>query len=71
MTIHWCGTGLSAIPGLRRLIENGHPVTVWNRTIQKARDVVGDVTDDIRVFDMDAIDAALAKGDHVSWSANG
>ena len=21
MTIHWCGTGLSAIPGLRRLIE--------------------------------------------------
>ena len=63
MTIHWCGTGLSAIPGLRRLIENGHPVTVWNRTIKKARDVVGDVTDDIRVFDMDAIDAALAKGD--------
>ena len=23
MTIHWCGTGLSAIPGLRRLIEAG------------------------------------------------
>jgi saccharopine dehydrogenase (NADP+, L-glutamate forming) len=21
MTIHWCGTGLSSIPGLRRLIE--------------------------------------------------
>ena len=26
MTIHWCGTGLSAIPGLRRLIEAGHEV---------------------------------------------
>ena len=23
MTIHWCGTGLSAIPGLRALIEDG------------------------------------------------
>ncbi len=35
MTIHWCGTGLSAIPGLRRLIEAGHPVTVWNRTVER------------------------------------
>ena len=38
MTIHWCGTGLSAIPGLRRLIEAGHKVTVWNRTVEKAQD---------------------------------
>ena len=37
MTIHWCGTGLSAIPGLRRLIEGGYKITVWNRTIDKAR----------------------------------
>ena len=22
--IHWLGTGLSAIPGLKMLIENGH-----------------------------------------------
>ena len=36
MTIHWCGTGLSSVPGLRRLIEAGHPVTVWNRTDEKA-----------------------------------
>ena len=41
--IHWCGTGLSAIPGLRRLIERGHPVTVWNRTPDKARAAVGDI----------------------------
>ena len=26
MTIHWCGTGLSAIPGLRALIKDGQDV---------------------------------------------
>ncbi len=65
MTIHWCGTGLSAIPGLRRLIENGQAVAVWNRTAEKAREAVGDLTDDIRVFDIDALGAALAPGDVV------
>ncbi len=63
MTIHWCGTGLSAIPGLRRLIEGGHKVTVWNRTIEKAEAEVGDLTDDIRAFDIDALGAVLEKGD--------
>ncbi len=48
MTIHWCGTGLSSVPGLRRLIEGGHKVVVWNRTVEKARDAVGDLTQDIR-----------------------
>ncbi len=63
MTIHWCGTGLSAIPGLRRLIEGGHKVTVWNRTIEKAEAEVGDLTDDIRAFDIDALGAVLEKRD--------
>ncbi|WP_108861883.1 saccharopine dehydrogenase family protein [Ruegeria sp. Alg231-54] len=63
MTIHWCGTGLSAIPGLRRLIEGGHKVTVWNRTIEKAKAEIGDLTDDIRAFDIDALGAVLEKGD--------
>jgi len=65
MTIHWCGTGLSAIPGLRRLIKAGHDVTVWNRTLDKAQDAVGDLTKDIRVFDLDAVGAALETGDVV------
>ena len=65
MTIHWCGTGLSSIPGLRRLIDAGYPVTVWNRTIEKARDAVGDIAKDIRAFDLDALTAATAKGDVV------
>ena len=63
MTIHWCGTGLSAIPGLRRLIEAGHDVTVWNRTVDKARAEVGDLTDDIRAFDIGALGEVLKKGD--------
>lgn len=65
MTIHWCGTGLSAIPGLRRLIHAGHNVTVWNRTLEKAKDAVGDLTQDIRVFDIDAVADALSSGDVV------
>ncbi|WP_373050717.1 saccharopine dehydrogenase family protein [Thalassovita aquimarina] len=65
MTIHWCGTGLSAIPGLRRLIDNGHKVTVWNRTVEKAREAVGDLTDEIRAFDMDTLAEAVAEGDVV------
>ncbi|UWQ14067.1 saccharopine dehydrogenase NADP-binding domain-containing protein [Aliiroseovarius sp. M344] len=63
MTIHWCGTGLSAIPGLRRLIENDRNVVVWNRTVDKARDAVGDLTNDIRTFNLDAVTTALAPGD--------
>ncbi|SDJ08645.1 saccharopine dehydrogenase family protein [Lutimaribacter saemankumensis] len=65
MTIHWCGTGLSAIPGLRRLLQEGHEVTVWNRTVDKAKEAVGDLTDDIRAFDRDALAAVLQSGDVV------
>ncbi len=61
--IHWIGTGLSAIPGLRRLINNGHNVTVWNRTTEKAAQAVGDLTDNIKAFSMDALAADLASGD--------
>lgn len=65
MTIHWCGTGLSAIPGLRRLIESGQDVTVWNRTVAKAQEAVGDLTQNIHAFDIDMLGAQLAKDDIV------
>ena len=61
--IHWVGTGLSAVPGLRRLIGRGHPVTVWNRSPQKARAAVGDLTGEIREFSLEALADALAPGD--------
>ena len=63
MTIHWCGTGLSSGPGLRRLIENSHKVVVWNRTVEKAREAVGDLTQDIHAYTLEALAAALAPGD--------
>lgn len=63
MTIHWCGTGLSAVPGLRRLIEGGHKVVVWNRTVEKAREAVGDLTSDIRAYSLVALRDALQAGD--------
>ena len=63
MTIHWCGTGLSSGPGLRRLIENGRNVVVWNRTVAQAAEVVGDLTQDIRAYSLAALTDALQPGD--------
>jgi len=65
MTIHWCGTGLSAIPGLRRLIKAGHDVCVWNRSTDKAQAAVGDLTDKIKAFDFDTLSGEVAEGDLV------
>jgi saccharopine dehydrogenase-like NADP-dependent oxidoreductase len=63
MTIHWCGTGLSSGPGLRALLKAGHDVVVWNRAVEKAREVVGDLATDIRAYDLDALEVALQPGD--------
>ncbi|GAB1477551.1 hypothetical protein MASR2M74_00930 [Paracoccaceae bacterium] len=63
MTIHWCGTGLSSGPGLRRLLEAGQDVVVWNRTPEKAREVVGNLAGDIRAYSLEALTAALQPGD--------
>lgn len=65
MRIHWCGTGLSSVPGLRRLILDGHPVTVWNLPVEQAAAAVGDITDDIRAMEPPTFAAALAPGDIV------
>ena len=65
MTIHWCGTGLSAIPGLRQLITSGHDVIVWNRTIEKAISAVGDITNSIEEFDIQKLEKQLKKDDIV------
>lgn len=65
MNIHWVGTGLSAIPGLRRLIDSGAPVFVWNRTVEKARAEVGDLTGEIREYSPEALEAVVSQGDVV------
>ena len=63
MTIHWCGTGLSAIPGLRRLLDAGHDVAVWNRTPEKAREAVGDLTSNIHAFSIANLGQMLSPKD--------
>mgnify|MGYP001411784162 FL=1 len=63
MTIHWCGTGLSAVPGLRKLIADGNNVCVWNRTVEKAVTAVGDVTTNIHAFDIASLESTLVAGD--------
>ncbi|MFV2034175.1 MAG: saccharopine dehydrogenase C-terminal domain-containing protein [Halocynthiibacter sp.] len=63
MKIHWCGTGLSAIPGLRRLIADGHDVAVLNRSIEKAIAAVGDLTENIHEFSTDLLGTTVQAGD--------
>ena len=63
MTIHWCGTGLSAVPGLRRLLQAGHALTVWNRTLDKAQDAVGDLTSQIKLLDIKGLTAEVQPED--------
>ena len=55
MAIHWCGTGLSSIPGLKKLILDGNNVIVWNRTVSKARKALEGVQVQINEFDMNAL----------------
>ena len=54
MVVHWCGTGLSAIPGLKKLIMDGNNVIVWNRTVSKATKALADVSATIHEFDINA-----------------
>ena len=56
--IHWLGTGLSAIPGLKMLIETGHSVIVYNRTVEKAREALIGIEGDYRIveFSLEALE---------------
>lgn len=63
--IHWCGAGLSAVPGLRRLIKAGRPMTIWNRTLDRAKEATAGLSGDfdLRVFDLGDLSAALKPSD--------
>ena len=64
-TIHWLGTGLSAIPGLKKLIENGHSVVVYNRTVDKAIEALSGVDGDCQAvpFSIEAVKKYASSGD--------
>ena len=65
--IHWLGTGLSAIPGLKMLIKNKHSVIVYNRTVDKAIEALSAVNGDYQVvsFSLKAIEQHASAGDIV------
>ena len=56
--VHWIGTGLSSLPGIRRLAKNLENLTVWNRTLEKAEHSINHVNkSNVRAkkFDIDNI----------------
>lgn len=63
--IHWLGTGLSTAPGIRRLAKSPLPLTLWNRTAEKAQAIIKGIDSDtqVRTFDLDALAAELQPGD--------
>ena len=64
-TVHWVGTGLSTVPGLRRLISTGQKTLVWNRTVSKAEQATAGRRGDfsIQPFSKEALAAEVASGD--------
>ena len=66
--IHWLGTGLSSIPGIRRLAKKYDNLTIWNRTLEKAKQSINHVNKDnvlAKKFDMQAFSTSLEVGDIV------
>jgi len=61
--IHWLGTGLSSIPGLRMLLKKKYNVFVWNRTLEKAQSIFGDLTNNICKFDLNELENEIIAGD--------
>jgi len=65
--IHWLGTGLSSIPGLKKLIEKGNSVIVYNRTVETATQALLEIEGDYQIvpFSLKAIEKNVKAGDIV------
>jgi saccharopine dehydrogenase-like NADP-dependent oxidoreductase len=65
--IHWLGTGLSAIPGLKMLINKGYSIVVYNRTVENATKALSGVEGDYHIvtFSLEAIENNAKAGDVV------
>ena len=64
--IHWLGSGLSSIPGIRRLASNNYNLTVWNRTLSKAQKSIDHVKTDkvsAKTFNINEIAEKIEQGD--------
>ncbi len=63
--IHWCGTGLSSGPGLRRLIDAGRALTVWTIERPQAEALLAGRRARIAEYSLPALEATLRPGDVV------
>ncbi len=66
--VHWLGSGLSSLPGIRRLAERIENFTVWNRTLEKALKSINHVTKSgvkARKFNLEEINSEIKNGDIV------
>ena len=64
--VHWLGTGLSSIPGIRRMAEILENFTVWNRTLIKAEKSIDHVSKrnvQAKLFDLEDIKKSIKPGD--------
>ena len=64
--VHWLGTGLSSIPGIRRLATNLENFTVWNRTLEKAQASLSHVNKtnvNAKTFNIENIISEIKSGD--------
>ncbi len=65
--VHWLGAGLSTPPGIRRLVELGFDLWLWNRSVAKAQDILQGVQGQSQAKSMDWQDLAanVSAGDVV------
>jgi len=63
--VHWCGTGLSSGPGLRRLIDAGLPVTIWTIERPQAEILLAGRRAHVADYTPEALDATLRPDDVV------
>ncbi len=64
--VHWLGTGLSSIPGIRRLAKRLNNFTVWNRTLEKAEKSINHINKSnvkAKIFNMDNLLTEIKPGD--------
>ncbi len=66
-TVHWLGAGLSSVPGIRRLARSSLPLTVWNRTLEKAESALVGIenNNNVKVFEIDSLAETIQAGDIV------
>ena len=64
-TVHWLGAGLSAVPGIRRVIQQGQQLVLWNRTLSKAESALAGLEDkaEARELDWQQLADATTEGD--------